>query len=101
MPVPTGQQLPGDLVDEGKLLLFLKERVVGREPKKGKRLAREKKRKAEAAEARKAAKKAKLELLAAGMPLLYARGRHQQCCLLTCPLSLRRQHRLCRGGWWR
>lgn len=43
---PGGQYLPGDWVDEGKLLLFIKEEVASRSPRKGKRLAEEKKRKA-------------------------------------------------------
>lgn len=46
---PPGQQLPGDLVDEGKLLLFMKEEVVSRAPKKGARVAKQRKRKAAAA----------------------------------------------------
>lgn len=41
-----GQTLPGDLVDEGKLLLFMRDEVVNRAPKTGKRLAAERKRKA-------------------------------------------------------
>ncbi|KAM4062434.1 centromere DNA-binding protein complex CBF3 subunit, domain 2 domain-containing protein [Hirsutella rhossiliensis] len=48
--VPQGQQLPGDLVDEGKLLLFMKE--------KGKRVADERKRHLEAQEAKRAVKDA-------------------------------------------
>jgi len=44
--LPGGKQLPGDWVDEGKLLLFIKTRVVNRPPKKGARLNAEKKRKA-------------------------------------------------------
>ncbi|KAM4061320.1 centromere DNA-binding protein complex CBF3 subunit, domain 2 domain-containing protein [Hirsutella rhossiliensis] len=47
--VPQGQQLPGDLVDEGKLLLFMKE--------KGKRVADERKRHLEAQEAKRAVKR--------------------------------------------
>jgi hypothetical protein len=43
---PGGQYLPGDWVDEGKLLLFIKEEVASRPPRKGTRLADEKKRKA-------------------------------------------------------
>jgi hypothetical protein len=46
---PPGQQLPGDLVDEGKLLLFMKEEVVSRAPKKGGRVAKQRKRKEAAA----------------------------------------------------
>jgi hypothetical protein len=57
--VPQGQQLPGDLVDEGKLLLFMKEVVVSRPPKKGKRVTDEKKRHLEVQEAKKAVKKRK------------------------------------------
>lgn len=55
--VPQGQQLPGDLVDEGKLLLFMKEVVVSRPPRKGKRVADERKRHLEAQEAKRAVKK--------------------------------------------
>ena len=51
-PMPPGQQLPGDLVDEGKLLLFMKEVVVSRPPKRGKRVAEEKKRRREVQEAK-------------------------------------------------
>lgn len=47
---PGGQYLPGDWVDEGKLLLFIKEEVASRAPRKGARLAEEKKRKAVASE---------------------------------------------------
>lgn len=43
---PTGKQLPGDLVDEGKLLLFMAEEVVDRAPRSGQRLALERKRRA-------------------------------------------------------
>ncbi|KAM4064247.1 centromere DNA-binding protein complex CBF3 subunit [Hirsutella rhossiliensis] len=56
--VPQGQQLPGDLVDEGKLLLFMKEVVASRPPKKGKRVADERKRHLEAQEAKRAVKDA-------------------------------------------
>jgi hypothetical protein len=45
---PGGKFLPGDWVDEGKLLLFIKEEVATRAPRKGTRLAEEKKRKAAA-----------------------------------------------------
>lgn len=41
-----GEYLPHDWVDEGKLLLFIKDRVAGRAPRKGSRLTAEKKRKA-------------------------------------------------------
>lgn len=41
---PTGRQLPGDLVDEGKLLLFMAQEVVDRAPRSGQRLALEKRR---------------------------------------------------------
>src|SRR5438045_6543403 len=40
----AGGFLPGDWVDEGKLLLFMKEEVVNRAPQVGKRLKEEKKR---------------------------------------------------------
>ena len=43
---PGGQYLPGDWVDEGKLLLFIKEEVATRAPRSGIRLAEERKRKA-------------------------------------------------------
>ncbi len=43
---PGGQYLPGDWVDEGKLLLFVKEEVAPRAPRKGARLVEERKRKA-------------------------------------------------------
>ena len=39
---PGGQYLPGDWVDEGKLLLFIKEEVAPRAPRKGARLVEEK-----------------------------------------------------------
>jgi len=39
--------LPGDWVDEGKLLLFIREEVATRPPRRGRRLAAEKKRRAE------------------------------------------------------
>ncbi|KAM4062386.1 centromere DNA-binding protein complex CBF3 subunit, domain 2 domain-containing protein [Hirsutella rhossiliensis] len=55
--VPQGQQLPGDLVDEGKLLLFMKEVVASRPPKKGKRVADERRRHLEAQEAKRAVKR--------------------------------------------
>jgi hypothetical protein len=42
-----GSFLPGDWVDEGKLLLFITEEVASRPPQKGARLNAEKKRKAE------------------------------------------------------
>jgi hypothetical protein len=42
---PGGQYLPGDWVDEGKLLLFIKEEVAARAPRKGARLVDERKRK--------------------------------------------------------
>jgi hypothetical protein len=44
---PGGEYLPFDWVDEGKLLLFVKTQVAERVPRKGKRLAAEKKRKLE------------------------------------------------------
>ena len=43
---PGGKYLPYDWVDEGKLLLFVKTQVAERAPRKGSRLAAEKKRKA-------------------------------------------------------
>ena len=43
---PGGEYLPYDWVDEGKLLLFVKTQVAERAPRKGNRLAAEKKRKA-------------------------------------------------------
>ena len=46
---PGGDHLPWDWVDEGKLLLFIKEEVAARAPRKGRRLQEEKKRKAAAA----------------------------------------------------
>jgi len=45
---PGGEYLPFDWVDEGKLLLFVKTQVAERAPRKGKRVAAEKKRKLEA-----------------------------------------------------
>jgi hypothetical protein len=39
--------LPGDWVDEGKLLLFIREEVASRPPRRGRRLVAEKKRRAE------------------------------------------------------
>ena len=44
---PTGKQLPGDLVDEDTLLLFIAEEVVDRAPRSGQRLALERKRRAD------------------------------------------------------
>jgi len=44
---PGGEYLPFDWVDEGKLLLFVKTQVAERAPRKGKRIAAEKKRKLE------------------------------------------------------
>ncbi|EED17237.1 hypothetical protein TSTA_022910 [Talaromyces stipitatus ATCC 10500] len=45
-----GRYLPGDYVDEGKLLLFIKEEVASRPPRRGQRLKAERKRKRTAAE---------------------------------------------------
>ncbi|KJZ69953.1 hypothetical protein HIM_10661 [Hirsutella minnesotensis 3608] len=59
-PVPQGQQLPGDLVDEGKLLLFMKEAVVSRPPRKGKRVTDDKNRHLEAQEVKRAVKRRKM-----------------------------------------
>jgi len=42
-----GKTLPGDWVDEGKLLLFIREEVATRPPRRGRRLVAEKKRRAE------------------------------------------------------
>src|SRR3954464_9167691 len=44
-----GKYLPGDYVDEGKLLLFIKDEVASRAPRRGRRLdaERQRKRKAE------------------------------------------------------
>ena len=42
---PGGEYLPFDWVDEGKLLLFMKTQVAERAPRKGSRLAVERKRK--------------------------------------------------------
>jgi hypothetical protein len=42
---PGGEYLPFNQVDEGKLLLFIKTQVAERAPRKGKRVAAEKKRK--------------------------------------------------------
>ena len=36
-----GQYLPGDYVNEGKLLLFIKDQVASRPPHKGQRLKNE------------------------------------------------------------
>jgi hypothetical protein len=46
---PLGRPLPGDLVDEGKLLLFMKAEVVSRAPRKGTRLEKQRKRRLDAA----------------------------------------------------
>ncbi|KAK4124712.1 hypothetical protein N657DRAFT_670628 [Parathielavia appendiculata] len=46
---PLGRPLPGDLVDEGKLLLFMKAKVVSRAPQKGTRLEKQRKRRLDAA----------------------------------------------------
>lgn len=42
-----GKYVPGDLVDEGKLLLFIREEVATRPPRRGRRLIAEKRRRAE------------------------------------------------------
>jgi hypothetical protein len=42
---PSGEYLPFNWVDEGKLLLFVKTQVAERAPRKGKRVAAEKKQK--------------------------------------------------------
>jgi hypothetical protein len=55
------KQLPGDLVDEGKLLLFMKDVVTSRAPKKEKRVTHEKNRHLEAQEVKKAVKKQKFD----------------------------------------
>jgi hypothetical protein len=39
-----GKYLPGDYVDEGKLLLFIKDEVASRAPRKGRRLDAERQR---------------------------------------------------------
>jgi len=44
---PGGEYLPFDWVDEGKLLLFVKTQVAERAPRKGSRLAAERKRRLE------------------------------------------------------
>jgi hypothetical protein len=44
---PGGEYLPYDWVDEGKLLLFIKTQVAERAPRKGSRLATERKRRLE------------------------------------------------------
>ena len=44
-----GKYLPGDYVDEGKLLLFIKEEVASRPPRRGSRLEAERQRKRQAA----------------------------------------------------
>jgi hypothetical protein len=44
---PGGEYLPFDWVDEGKLLLFVKTQVAERAPRKGGRLAAERKRRLE------------------------------------------------------
>ncbi|EED11538.1 hypothetical protein TSTA_008340 [Talaromyces stipitatus ATCC 10500] len=54
-----GRYLPGDYVDEGKLLLFIKEKVASRPPRRGQSLKAERKRKRTAAAA---------ELLSEGPP---------------------------------
>jgi hypothetical protein len=46
--LPGGQYLPGDWVDEGKLLLFIKDEVAARALRQGARLVDERKRKAAA-----------------------------------------------------
>ncbi|KAK4248923.1 hypothetical protein C7999DRAFT_39914 [Corynascus novoguineensis] len=46
---PLGRPLPGDLVNEGKLLLFMKAEVVTRAPRKGARLKKQRKRRLDAA----------------------------------------------------
>jgi hypothetical protein len=62
---PGGEYLPGDWVDEGKLLLFVKEEVAARAPRQGARLVEEKKRKAAAAPG----KPSKRQKGAAGAPI--------------------------------
>ena len=46
--LPGGEYLPYDWVEEGKLLLFIKDEVASRAPKRGSRLKEEQKRKAPA-----------------------------------------------------
>ena len=59
---PGGEYLPYDWVDEGKLLFFMKTQVAERAPRKGKRLAVERKRKLkEAAEDSKRKKRRKTQ----------------------------------------
>jgi hypothetical protein len=48
-----GKYLPGDYVDEGKLLLFIKKEVASRPPRRGARLEAEKQRKRQASSAQK------------------------------------------------
>lgn len=57
--VEGGNLLPGDWVDEKKLLLFMKTQVMARAPKKGKRLLQANKRKAGAEEVTSASKRMK------------------------------------------
>ena len=40
-----GKYLPGDYMDEGKLLLFIKDKVASRAPKRGRRLKAKQQRK--------------------------------------------------------
>jgi hypothetical protein len=62
-----GRYLPGDYVDEGKLLLFIKDEVASRPPRRGQRLKAEKERKRTAAAA---------ELPSRGRPSKRKRGKN-------------------------
>ncbi|KAF7125749.1 hypothetical protein CNMCM5793_002042 [Aspergillus hiratsukae] len=61
-----GRYLPGDYVDEGKLLLFIKDEVANRPPRRGQRLKAERERKRTAAAA---------ELTSRGPPSKRKRGK--------------------------
>jgi hypothetical protein len=70
---PGGEYLPGDWVDEGKLLLFIKEEVAARAPRQGPRLVEERKRKAAAAVKERPSKRRKG---AAGAAMAVEAGSH-------------------------
>jgi hypothetical protein len=64
---PGGEYLPFNWVDEGKLLLFIETQVAERAPRKGKRVAAEKKRRLEKeAEAEDSRKKKRMRRQEAG-----------------------------------
>ena len=71
--------LPGH-VDEGKLLLFIKDEVAGRPPRKGLRLKAERKRKAEEVLQPSSLKKVMIERKGEPLSLLLVEGEDDDTC---------------------